>query len=347
MTLKRLMSPLAVALMSAAMVSPSQAVLAKEPLPATQLSTDAGLLPKEGKNLSGAACAPNGPCLLVGDEMRFARLFTLSPGMAQPQRLSPGEPLYLLPGSAPDDPETDVEGVAHADGIFFIVGSHSRNKTGQLQPPRHLLYRIAARALTQSPPTLGTADAVSPDVQRISLDSIILAHPFEAEPLLRPPGEGEHGLNIEGVAVRGNDLVLGFRGPVNEAGALVLQLNLDLLYAGIPQTPQAYRVPLRHGDAGVVNEQGIRDIAPVQGGYLILSGREMRVEPERSDIYFWVPGQPPAHLGEIASQPGSPEAIAVLDESGSAYRLLILSDGPAGGNPRILRVPKPSQSHSK
>lgn len=337
-------NPLAVALMSAAIVSfCHQAALANEVLPATQLSTGAGLVPKEGKNLSGAACAPNGPCLLIGDEMRFARLFTLSPSMTEPQELSPGNPLYLLAGPEPDHPETDVEGVAYTDGTFYIVGSHSRNKTGELQPARHLLYRITAQALIQPSPALGTANMPSPAVQRISLDSIILAHPFEAEHLLRPPGESEHGLNIEGVAVRGNDMFLGFRGPVNEAGALILQLNVGQLYAGIPQTPQVHRVPLRHGNAGgVVNEQGIRDIAAVQGGYLILSGREMRIEPERSDIYFWAPGQAPAHLGEIEAQPGSPEAMAVLNEGASTYRILILSDGPMGGNPRIVHVPKPS-----
>jgi hypothetical protein len=189
---------------------------------------------------------------------------------------------------------------------------------------------------------LGTEAEPSPAVRRISLDSIILAHPFEAEHLLRAPGEGEHGLNIEGIAVRGNDMFLGFRGPVNGLGALILQLDVKRLYAGIPQTPKAYNVPLSHRDGGTVAEQGIRDLAAVQGGYLILSGREMRVAPERSDIYFWAPGRAPVHLAELAPSSGSPESLTVLDEGATGYRVLIMDDGPDGGDPRILRVAKPA-----
>ena len=87
-------SPLAAALLGASMLSLChQAALAKDAFPTTRISMGAGLMPKEGKNLSGAACAPNGPCLLVGDEMRFARLFALAPDATEPQGISPGEPL--------------------------------------------------------------------------------------------------------------------------------------------------------------------------------------------------------------------------------------------------------------
>jgi hypothetical protein len=294
--------------------------------------------------------------------MRIARLFQLelAPGGG---RVVPAQPVYLLPPADPahpqdDEPETDVEGVAHADGTFFIVGSHSRSRSGALEPARHLLFRIPALALAD-PRQLGTPDAPAPAVRRISLDSILLAYPFDGGHFVQKPGEdGGHGLNIEAVAARGNDLYLGFRGPVFADGALILRVKLDALDAGLPQTPESFQVRLPH-QGGDHDEQGIRDMAAVEGGFLLLSGRERRLTREelasgmreRSDLFFWAPGSEPVHLAAVPIQidpPGedgervarSPESLTVIGESSDQYRVLIMDDSSGGPLPRILIVPR-------
>src|SRR5262245_557941 len=72
----------------------------------------------EATNVSGAACyVRNGTrtsCLLIGDEVRYARLFSIEGGT-----LVPGDKVFLL--SAKDESgrkfkETDAEGIAYSDG---------------------------------------------------------------------------------------------------------------------------------------------------------------------------------------------------------------------------------------
>ncbi|CAN7770460.1 hypothetical protein LJR245_007508 [Rhizobium leguminosarum] len=91
---------------------------------------------KEAENISGAACAfvsdaaPS--CLLIGDEKKYARFFTL-----KGDALVPGKQLYLLPK---EFDETDAEGIAFSNGMYFLMGSYGLKKSGDFQdsrcPPR-------------------------------------------------------------------------------------------------------------------------------------------------------------------------------------------------------------------
>ena len=92
--------------------------------------SDAG----EAANLSGIACyAVNGitrSCLLIPDETdsgRYARFVSL-----QDHTIVPGPAIALLPPQIDGKRmrETDVEGVAFADGFYYVVGSHGLTKTG-------------------------------------------------------------------------------------------------------------------------------------------------------------------------------------------------------------------------
>src|SRR5215813_7929057 len=91
---------------------------------------------KEATNISGAACflaqGVRKSCLLIGDEMRYARLFSIDGNT-----VVPGEKLSLLPEhdqTGAKFKETDAEGVAFADGAYYLVGSHGLNKSGEKQP---------------------------------------------------------------------------------------------------------------------------------------------------------------------------------------------------------------------
>ena len=90
--------------------------------------------------------------------------------------------------------------------------------------------------------------------------------------------------------------------------------------------------------------QGVRDLAAVRGGVLVLSGPERRhkVVPN-PEFFFWEPGPGPARLVRLGRLDGSggednPESITVLEETDRDYRVLVLWDGDRGGRPMIVRI---------
>jgi len=108
-----------------------------QPAAAATLEIEGALPDDERNNLSGAACENRARCLLIGDEMRYARLFSVEDG-----KLVIGGELWLLPDKDADGKEmkeSDGEGVAFSDGVFYIVGSHSLSKKGKAQASLPLL----------------------------------------------------------------------------------------------------------------------------------------------------------------------------------------------------------------
>jgi Protein of unknown function (DUF3616) len=299
----------------------------------------------ERNNLSGAACNPHGVCLMIGDEKRYARFFTV-----EDDRLRPAARLHLLPRRehGAKMAESDGEGVAYADGFFYLVGSHSRDRDGAAQASRHFLFRIPGHQKTPPDRDIGDADAPSAGIERATLDAVIAAHPLLREHLADTPGDTpdgsgpSHGVNIEGLAMVGGDMFVGFRGPVDDKGALVLRLNAAALLGGKARPrARSFRLALGTG-------QGIRDMAAVADGILILSGPERRtgVAPD-PELFLWRPGRAPRRLARLAPTAGTdnPESITVLKETKRAWRLLVLWDGPGGGLPMVVRLQKPGPAN--
>jgi hypothetical protein len=294
----------------------------------------------ERRNLSGAACDPDGVCLMIGDEKRYARLFTIAGGV-----LIPGDAVHIFadPAGCDGDIETDAEGIAYADGAFYVVGSHSRNKDGEHEESRHFLYRITLDPGTHRPADLGTCTAPSRAVTRVGLDPIIRAHPLLFDHRLEPPGETRddrisHGTNIEGIAIADGNMLIGFRGPVDGQGAVILRAPLAGLFGGSP-TAAIERVPLGDG-------RGVRDLVAVTGGFLILAGPESRLPAPNPEIFLWRPNShsAPISLGRLPVEDArdSPEAIALIAETDREYRVLVLADGKAEGAPAIYGIAKPN-----
>ncbi|MDX0140809.1 DUF3616 domain-containing protein [Sinorhizobium meliloti] len=238
---------------------------------------------KEATNISGAAAchSQNGPlvsCLMIGDEVRYARIFLLDQ-----QSIVPGGKLFLLPkkdefGKKFD--ETDAEGVAYADGFYYIAGSHGLNKTGEKQPSRYFLYRIPSEAVDHSDGDVGSPSDVSADVKRTSsLDRILSEDEVLKNTAKFDPENG--GNNIEGLAVNLGKLFLGFRGPVLPKGALIAETPISTAFDGAPKTLIIHFVDLGAG-------QGIRDLTAFEDGLLILSGPQDR-QGGVARIYFWKP----------------------------------------------------------
>ena len=291
---------------------------------------------KEATNVSGAACfivaGERKSCLLIGDEVRYARFFSIDG-----KTLVPGQKIFLLPerdSNGHKFKETDAEGIAFAKNFYYAVGSHGLNKDGNKQPSRYFVYRVRIDPLTGRPSDLGSEETASTSVERSNtLDALIAADPVLKGHIGKVPGE--QGVNIEGLAVSGDDMFFGFRGPVVNDAALVRQVPIEAIFEG-------KTAPLRPHSLRLGKGMGIRDLAAVKDGFLVLSGPEER-KPGKAEVFFWKPDAEPialADLGGPRSDEGQPEVLMVLDETDSLYSVLVMSDGPDGGDPMRFEIAK-------
>lgn len=89
-------------------------------------------------------------------------------------------------------------------------------------------------------------------------------------------------------------------------------------------------------------DQGIRDLATVHEGFLILSGPQQRV-PGKSEVFFWKPDSDPmaiANLGNF-SPDEQPEALLVVSEHARELSVMVMEDGPKNGAPKLYTLALP------
>ena len=296
------------------------------------------------KALSGAACvAGTHHCIAVNDEKKYAQFFDI-----RERTVAPGRVIRLLGDSldGEDLKEIDAEGVAYAapDGIgktgyFYVTGSHGLSRrTGELRRSSFFLFRFPVDDATGLP-RFGFDDrAPAPEIERTAL----LRETIKNHPLLSAYAErrlDDNGVTIEGHAARGKDLLFGLRGPSDKGRAFVMSVAFADLFTGAP--PPATVTELRLGE-----NVGIRDLAAVSGGVLILAGRtddgpkvghagEARPKPSPS-VWFWdVRARDPRTLGTLpgVGPDDKAETLLVLEESGTSYRALVMFDGVRDGRP--------------
>ncbi|MCA1494605.1 DUF3616 domain-containing protein [Ensifer sp. NBAIM29] len=293
---------------------------------------------KEATNVSGAAChVEKGAvisCLMIGDEVRYARIFLLDR-----QTIEPGGKLFLLPkkdeaGKKFD--ETDAEGVAYADGYYYIAGSHGLSKSGEKQSSRYFLYRIPAETVDHSDGDVGSPSEVSSSVTRTAIfDRILSEDAVLRDTANLDPENG--GNNIEGLAVNSGKLFLGFRGPVLPEGAVIAETPISTAFDDAPKTLKFHFVDLGAG-------QGIRDLAAFEDGLLILSGPQDR-QGGVARIYFWKPDgslKLTAELAEVGSPEHQPEVLMVASRDAEKVRLIVIEDGPLNGAPKLYEISPPN-----
>ncbi|WP_031469102.1 DUF3616 domain-containing protein [Sciscionella sediminilitoris] len=200
-----------------------------------------------------------------------------------------------LPGD-PDE-EVDIEGMALVDGYLWVVGSHSAKRkkpkeghsddkiakrlgTVSAEPARRLLARLA---IEQDRPVRRAADGRC---------SLALGKPTVFDAIAEDPHLGpfvtipskDNGLDIEGIAVHGQRVFLGLRGPVLRGWACVLQLE-----------PRAEQDRLKLGKLDGsryakhfldLDGLGVRDLCEDGEDLLVLAGPTMDLDgPVR--VYRW------------------------------------------------------------
>jgi Protein of unknown function (DUF3616) len=231
---------------------------------------------------------------------------------------------YLrLPAPPPPDPadleEADVEGLAYADDYLWLVGSHSlKRKKPKLKDGakkaqkqlaqvssdgnRYLLARIPiaegdgmytlAKAETQNGKTRTAAQLHGSETGNDLTDA--LGKDEHLGSFLAIPGK-DNGFDIEGLAVTGERLFLGLRGPVLRGWAVILEVELKednkqpstLRLKAIGPNKRLYRKHFLH-----LGGLGIRDLCARGSDLLILAGPTMDLDGPVT-IFRWSGGTEP------------------------------------------------------
>lgn len=288
------------------------------------------------KSVSGIACKPSGRCLIAFDEGTEARFATLdgTSYTAEPK------PVTLAPRGlfeGPEAGEIDAEAVAFDGHSFYVTGSYARKrKDCALNVSSRQVVRLGPRGGAFTLGDLGPALDVTPllDAARgACLDG--------------------RGLDIEALAVKDGRLWFGLRGPAANGVAHVLSVDVAAPF----QIPPAAGAP-KLFDIAVGAGRGVRDMATVAGGFLILAGPDDA--PAHADtswrVLFWDGAsatKPLATLDLSGVSPRKdvdgcddeaapkPEALLVTrDDPAAPYGLTVLSDGLCDGGPLRFEVPR-------
>ena len=275
--------------------------------------------------------------------------------------------LVDLPGDA--DEEADVEGLARDGGFLWAVGSHSlkrkrvkdkhdgakaleRLATVEGQANRQVLLRLPLEDVDGLPRLVREA-TVEGSVEGAADGSVRRAASYGSRgkdlrdlleddehlgPFLPIPGK-DNGLDVEGIAVRGDRVLLGLRGPVLRGWAVVLEVRPyvdedepDRLRLHELEDGRRYRKHVLDL-AGL----GVRDLCPDGDDLLVLAGPTMDLDgPVR--VHRWhgamtadapavVRGEALTLEVELPYGDGCDhaEGIGMLDDG----RLLVVYDSPS------------------
>jgi hypothetical protein len=242
---------------------------------------------------------------------------------------------------ADSNKEIDMEGAASDSDYVYIVGSHSTRRTkvdegGTLEKNRKRLTRVRPHTESYSLYRVKLSD----DGTLLEKDRVDLRDTLESDEVIGPffavPGK-ENGIDIEGVAVKGDYLFVGFRGPV-------LRGNFVPVVTFQFERPDDYDVKFVR-----LGGRGIRDLVAVEDGFLILAGPVGDGDGSYR-LYFWngedcvpgseeLPGEIVA-IGDMTTPPGiKPEGFDVTSETANEWRLLVVCDGDIKASQWV--VPKP------
>ena len=208
--------------------------------------------------------------------------------------------LVDLPG--PADEEADVEGLARDGAFLWAVGSHSlrRKRIKDKHDGAKALERLATvegqanrQVLLRLP--LEVVDGLPRPVRETTVDGEVqyaasfgtrgkdlrdlLEDDERLAPFLPIPGK-DNGLDVEGIAVRGDRVLLGLRGPVLRGWAFVLEVRPYV------DEDEPDRLRLRELDDGRryrthvldLAGLGVRDLCPHGDDLLVLAGPTMDLD---------------------------------------------------------------------
>jgi hypothetical protein len=284
-----------------------------------------------------------------------------NPVFAQHTRFAMADYLDLPAG---EGKEIDTEGLAFQDGYLWLMGSHSmtREKPDDKDEPekifrqlastsregnRYLLARIplddqgALQTRVQQGNVTLHAARLCGDTNGNELTEALASDPHLQASLTIPCKE--NGLDIEGLAVSGERVFLGLRGPVLRGWACILELQLQedsanpalLRLSPIGENGQLYRKHFLKLDG-----LGVRDLCVQDDDLLILAGPTMSAEGAER-VYRWRGGANPAQESAVdgkalplvlelpVSEDNHPEGICLFPTDNGRVDLLVVCDPAA------------------
>ena len=227
--------------------------------------------------------------------------------------------------------EIDIEGIAVSGNTVYVTGSHALNKKAKNQDNRQSVFRFELNS---------NSGKLKSSITRSSLTEIL-----EQDPILSQYAKTPHeknGVDIEGLAVKGDRLFFGFRTPVLRSEYVpVIAVKFDHL-----KRDDKYALLTVN-----LKGNGIRDMVSVDDGFLILADATGE-DGDHFQIYFWngaenLPKPNPAPIIKFLSKIPTAkntraEGLTILAETSSSYRVLVVYDGVAEGNPTIFEINKAS-----
>ena len=307
--------------------------------------------PGKAEDVSGIACAPGAfprLCLVVDDETQGAQVVIL-----QQDLLIAGDFIPLIDDAYDEKPlELDAEGVAYADGFFYVIGSQgrARHEDDAAKEAKNVARAAATRKVFKIALAADAVDLATGVLQSTPTvtTSVALATVLQNDPVLAPffdrPLE-KNGLTVEGIAVRGDNLYAALRGPVLDGGqAVIARVPLATVFDGAPGAATLYRLTLDADTQG--DPRGIRDITTAGEDFLLIAGPEN--DPPKKHavtlgdyaIYAWNEGAAVKRLDlPPYGKKTKPEALVVLGQDEATAQALLLFDGPKEGQPTPVDIP--------
>lgn len=294
-------------------------------------------------NLSGAACVPTTPkftsCLIANDEKKYAQFFSIDGTTLKPLKL-----IRL----SDDDKDPDAEGVAYAAGFFYVTGSHGRSRhSNKPNESSYAVFRFPVDPVTGVPPFQVTEDKVVPEIRPSTRlrDEISKACVIDEQ----PPDDcsiknaydkklADGGANIEGIAVQGDRIHFGFRGPSQGGKAYVLSVGAKALFT------ENDDLKSKATSLALGTDTGIRDLAAVDNGILVLAG-PTRGEAVPYAVWLWDGiGNTATKLATLdlaaVDGNGKAEILLPLAQEGPNIRVLVMFDGIENGGAKSFVIPR-------
>lgn len=308
-----------------------------------------------------SAAARHGRTMFLGSDegVRLERLIGDGDGRWAEHRRFPLDAILDLDASG----EADIEGLAEENGWLWVLGSHARTrpKIGKQGDDRIDLTRFAALKNTR-PRCLLARVPLAPDPDRDGAVRPVqrdgdrragmlrqtkygnrLSRMLQESPLLRPftrIAAKEGGVDLEGIAVAGNRIAIGMRGPVIQTYAVLLEVEVVPTRTGRLKILGPMHVRLLELDG-----LGIRDLKRDGADLLILAGPTTGLDGPCA-VYRWKDwlGDPPQHEQVVRRHrperiidlpfgrgDDHPEGLVLLDLPEGGRDLLVICDSPAAG----------------
>lgn len=236
------------------------------------------------------------------------RLILGEDGFAEHRSYALGD-CFDLPGGK--DGEMDIEGLALDGGYLWICGSHSWKRDTpdagddpgdvfetlrdvSMDPNRHFLGRVPLKETKAGvlKPVLKTRNSLGETLRPAAIKMGKKKHRLRKwlakDKLLKPFMDvpcKENGFDIEGLAARGDRVVLGLRGPVIGKQAVLIELDMKVTKKGHlkPRKRDGRRYRMRLLD---LDGFGIRDLLLDGDDLYVLAGPVEDIDGMQN-VYCW------------------------------------------------------------